>query len=96
MKALRIKEEIDLKGLRNYGYYRHYYSDNYQKNIECSPSSANWSLKTITKAIFIREKDRCIYYCTDEGDHHYQRFAKIDNECIKDIVEAGIVEEVEV
>ena len=95
MKALRIKEEIDLRELRNYGYYRHDYSGNYQKNIEYMPSSANWSLKTITKAIFIREKDRCIYYCTDEGNHHYQRFAEIDNEYIQDIVEAGMVEEVE-
>ena len=53
MKVLKIKECVELKQLRNYGYYRHDYSSNYQKNIEYMPSSANWSLKTITKAIFI-------------------------------------------
>lgn len=90
MKVLRIKDEIDLRELRNYGYYRHDYSGNYQKNIECSPSKANWSIQEITKSIFITAKDRFIYFCTG-GD----RFAEIDNEYIQDIVEAGMVEEVE-
>ena len=95
MKVLRIKDEIDLRELRNYGYYRHDYSGNYQKNIECSPSKANWSIQEITKSTFITAKDRHIHYCTDEGNYHYQRFAEIDNEYIQDIVEAGMVEEVE-
>lgn len=84
---LKIKSD-KMQELKNFGYYKHDYSGNYQKNLEYAPIKGSTNIRTITKSIFITLKDRCIYYC----DGNSQTFATIDNPCIQDLIKADMVE----
>lgn len=88
---MKIKEDR-MQELKNFGYYKHDYSGNYQKNLEYAPIKGSTNIRTITKSIFITFfitlKDRCIYYC----DGNSQTFATIDNPYIQDLIKADMVE----
>ena len=87
MKALRIKGEIDLRGLEKYGF---------EENESCP----NYVYETRTKknnyCFIMVDKSTRVISGTIVGVEHYTLTGNQIEQYAKSIIEAGIVEEVEV